>query len=615
MRSLYEYLNIYIRSKGTGKMTTTNTLQSFISNDFSDIMDSLVLFLSNQSEFKDYNFDGSAMRELMRVLAFNSQQQAFQNNFVFNELMLDSAQLRPNVSSLASMIGYTASSPLAAQMKFTIIVTPPDLTTAPTSLLLSRDAQFYGTKDGRSYNMSPATDYTSPLTNGTYTFTNVVLLQGIWAINAFTVQTNFGNDSYVIPNKNIDVTTLQVNVRSSSTSSNQVVFNQFKTAYDLGSSSNLFFIRETQNGLYGFKFGDGRFATKLDYGNIITIRYLVTQGLDGNDLLNVSPSTSIGGYYNIAMTPIDTRSFGGADEEDIESIRQLAPLTFAASGNAVTNGDYVALTKKLFPVAGDIISWGGEKNNPPKQGYVFIAVKPVSGDVLTPSQKSDLVTILQKYNVGSITPIITDPIYTYVNLATTVKYKPSLLNISTIGLQQKITDYCNIFSSQNMEKFGGALDMSVLSQFINVIDPSVAGNSTHASYEKRFVPNLNSSGSYTLNFEHVVSQGTVYIDGFTISDINSAGFTYYMADDVNGLLNLYKTDGTNITTIYTGMGTIDYPTGNMSINGFRPKTLTNGLYTRVRCKSLLLDQSIVTTKNDILKVNEVTVTLVAVANG
>ena len=500
-------------------------------------------------------------------------------------------------------------------MKFNITVAPPDLTTAPTSLLLSRDAQFYGAKDGRSYNLSPATDYTAPLSNGVYTFTNVVLLQGIWAINSFTVETGYGSDSYVIPNKDIDITTLQVNVRSSITSSDQVVYNQFQTAYDLGSSSNLFFVRQTQNGLYGFKFGDGRFATKLNFGNIITVRYLVTQGLDGNDLLNVAPSTSIGGYYNITMSPIDVRSFGGADEEDIESIRQLAPITFAASGNAVTNGDYVALTKKLFPAAGDIISWGGEKNNPPKQGYVFIAVKPVSGDVLTPTQKLALVAILQKYNVGSITPVITDPIYTYVNLATTIKYKPSALNITTTGFTKKIIDYCNIFSQQNMEKFGGFLDMSVLSQFINVIDPAVSGNSTQASYEKRFTPNLNTSGSYTLNFEHVVSQGTVYIDGFTISDINSIGFTYYMTDDINGLLNLYKTDGANITTLIKAVGTIDYPSGNLAINAFRPNTITNGSYVRVQCKSLLLDQSITTTKNDILKINNVVVNLVAVANG
>ena len=594
---------------------TTNTLQSFISNDFSDIMDSLTLFMKTQDEFKDINFDGSGIRELMRVLSFNSQQQSFQNNFVFNELMLDSAQLRPNVASLASMIGYTPASPLAARMMFNIVVVPTDITTAPTSLLMSSNSQFYAAKDGQTYNMSPSTDYTAPLLNGVYTFNNVVLLQGIWAVNSFNVETQYGNDSYIIPNSNIDTTTMQVVVRPSATSSTQVTFNQFKTAYDLGSSSNLFFIRETQNGLYGFKFGDGKFARKLDFGNVITIRYLVTRGLDGNDLLNVTPSTSIGGYYNIIMNPIDVRSYGGADEEDIESIRTLAPISFASSGSAVTNGDYVGLVKKLFPTAGDVISWGGEVNNPPKQGYVFVAVKPISGDTLTTNQKSDLVSILQKYNIGSITPIITDPVYTYINLTTTVKYKPSFLNITTTALQQKIMDYCSIFSAQNMEKFSGMLDMSVLYQFISTIDPSITANYTQSSYEKRFVPNINTSGSYMLSFEHVISQGTVYIDGFTISDINSVGFTYYIKDDINGILNLYKTDGVNVTSISTAVGTVDYTTGTININGFRPNTITNSTYVRVQCSSLSADQSMTATRNDILKINNTVVTLVAVANG
>ena len=590
-------------------------MSTFINNDFTDIMASLKLFMSNQDEFKDMNFDGSAITELLRVLSFNAQQQSYQNNFTFNELMLDSAQLRQNVASIGSMLGYMPSSPLAARMAVNVVVTPPDPSIAPTSLLLSRDSQFYASKDAQTYNLSPMTDYTAPLVGGVYTFTNVVLLQGIWALNAYTVQTQYGNDTYTIPNANVDTSTLEVNVRTSASTGDQVLYNQFQTAYDLGPTSQLYFVRETQNGLYGFKFGDGKFAKKLNYGNVITIRYLVTQGDQGNNLLNVSPSTSIGGFYNIAVTQIDTRSYGGAPEEDIESIRTLAPIAFAASGNAVTTGDYVGLTKRLFPEAGDVISWGGEVNNPPKNGYAFIAVKPKNSETLSDSQKATLVSILQKYNVGSITPVIVDPTYTYVNLTTTVKYKPSFLNITTTAFEQKIEDYCGIFSQQNMEKFSGSLDMSILSEFVNAIDPAVSGNSTQASYEKRFVPNLNTSGSYALTFEHPVSPSTIYIDGFTISDINSTGYTYYLSDDGNGVLNMFKTNGSVITPLGTKLGTVNYTTGDISINNFRPNAILSNGYVRIIAQSLTADQSIVALKNDILKVNNVAVNLVPVANG
>ena len=594
---------------------TTSTDAAFISNDFNDIMNSLKLFMSTQTEFLDMNFAGSAITELLRVLAFNAQNQSFQNNFMFNELMLDSAQLRNNVASLASSMGYIPSSPQAAKLTVNVVVTPSLANQAPSSLLLPISTQFYTSNNGQSFNFSPATNYTAPLINGVYTFNNVVLLQGTWAVNAFTVDTQYGNDSYIIPNSQIDTTTLQVNVRSSLTSANQVVYNQFKSAYDLGPTALLYFLRETQNGLYGFKFGDGKFANRLSYGNVITARYLVTDGASGNNLSNVAPSTSIGGYYNIVINQVDPLSYGGADQEDIESIRTLAPIAFATANSGVTAADYVGLVSNLFPAAGNTIAWGGQDNNPPKQGYVFIAVEPVGGGVLTPSQKADLVSILQTYNIGSITPIIVDPIYCYINLTTTINYLPSQLAITTDALKQKISDYCGIYSQENMAKFNGSMNMSVLSQFINAIDPAIDGNYTTASYELRFVPNLNSASSYLLEFNHAISAGTVRLDGFTVTDLNNAGMTYYVADDSKGSLSLFKTDGTVITTMVSNLGTVNYNTGEISISGFRPNALLSNGYVRVQGSLLIGDQSIKAINNCILLINDVNVTLSPVANG
>jgi hypothetical protein len=585
--------------------------QTYTSNDFNDIMDSLVLFLRNQDEFKDMNFDGSAIRELLRVLAFNAQQQAFQNNFVYNELQLDSAQLRQNVASIASRLGYTPSSKTAAKLRVNLTVTPADAPTAPATLVLDGNTQFYATKDGQTYIFSPDTAYSASLAGGKYLFTNVTLLQGIWTINGFMVQTQYGTESYIIPNGDVDTNTLEVAVRISETSGTQTAYNAFKTAYDLGPTSQLYFLRENRDGLYEFKFGDNKFAKRLDYGNVITTRYLVTGGSAGNNISGLSPVASIGGFYDINIDQVDARSYGGADQESIESIRSLAPISFAASGNAVTPGDYVGLAKKLFAETADAICWGGEDNVPPRYGYVFLSVIPKNSDVLSDEQKEDLSDILKQYNVGSVTPVIVDPVYTYINVESNVKYRPNALSISTDALRAKVSDYCRAYSKEKMEKFGGALEMSNLADFINSVDAAIVGNYTQVSYEKRFVPLLNVESSYVIPFSHKIQPGTVSVTSFKVTDTDSTGYTYSMYDD-GGILKLKKVSSTNTTILDDDIGTVDYETGLININGFKPNLLTD-FYVTVVCSALPSDdQSMVGVKNSILKFNAINVTPLAV---
>lgn len=586
--------------------------QTYTSNDFDDILSSLVLFMRNQDSFRDMNFDGSAIRELLRVLAFNSQQQAFQSNFVYNELQLDSAQLRQNVASIASRLGYTPSSATAAKLKINITVTPSDVTSAPASLVLDGSNQFYSTKDGQTYIFSPDQAYSATLAGGVYLFTGVTLLQGIWTINGFLVQTQYGTESYVIPNGGVDTSTLQISVRTSETSGDQVSYNQFKTAYDLGPTSNLYFIRENRDSLYEFKFGDGKFATKLNYGNVITARYLITQGSAGNNISGLSPVASIGGFYDISISQVDIRSYGGADQEDIESIRTLAPISFATSGNAVTPGDYVGLAKKLFSETSDAISWGGEDNVPPKYGYVYLSIIPKNSETLSSDQKSTLVGILKQYNVGSVTPIIIDPVYTYINVNTTVKYRAAALTLSTDALKAKVSDYCRTYSSTKMEVFGGVLEMSNFSDFINTIDSSISGNYTLVSYEKRFVPILNVESSYTIPFSHKISPSTINITGFTVTDVNSSGYTYNIYDDGVGNLKLQKTNIAGTVQIDGSYGTVDYTNGIINIDSFKPNALTD-FYVTVACScNPTDDQSMIGVKNSILKFNNINVTPLAV---
>lgn len=586
--------------------------QTYASNDFNDIMNSLVLFMRNQDEFKDMNFDGSAIRELLRVLAYNAQQQAFQNNFVYNELQLDTAQLRPNVTSIASRLGYTPSSKTAARIKVNLVVKPSDAASAPASLVLSRDAQFYASKDGQTFILSPDQEYSANKIGGVYTFSNVTLMQGIWTLNGFLVQTQYGTESYTIPNAGVDTSTLEVAVRTSETSGDQVIYQPFKTAYDLGPTSLLYFLRENRDGLFEFKFGDNKFGKRLAFGNVVTARYLVTKGADGNNLSEISPASAIGGFYDITVQYVDSRSYGGADQEEIESIRTLAPIAFAASGNAVTSGDYVGLTKKLFPEAQDAISWGGEDNQPPRYGYVFVSVIPKHSETLSADQKTELATILKQYNVGSITPVIIDPIYTFINVNSSIKYKPSALNTSTLALSAKVREYCSVFSKEKMEKFGGSLDMSRLSEFINNIDVCIKGNSTNVGYEKRFTPILNVTSSYVLDFGHKLSESSILVTGFKIADVNSDGWTYSIKDS-GGILSIVKDKSGELTQVLVAeAGTVDYNTGVVRIDNFKPNYMSD-LYVTVKASSNVIDdQSILGVRNSILKINEVNLTLLAV---
>lgn len=582
--------------------------QTYSFLDHSDIVNSLKLFMRNQEEFKDFNFEGSAITELLRVLAFNAQQQAFYNNFIYNELQLDSAQLEENVHSLASRIGYTASSKSAAKMKVSLIVTPPDVNSAPNSITLSRDVSFYVSNDGTTYSFSPKSVYSSTLSNGVYTFPEVELLQGSWYTNSFVVETTYGFESYVIPNSDIDTNTLEVYVRSAETSADITPYSVFKTAYDLGSDAQICFLRKNRDGFYELRFGDGSLAKRLDYGNIITVKYLTTKGSEGNGLSKISLGTSISGFYNVDIEQLVDMTYGGSDAESIESIRNLAPLTFAASGNAVTTGDYVALVNKLYPEAQESIAWNGKDNEPSRPGYVMIAVKPKTTDTLNATQKAELTTILSKYNVGSISPLIVDPEYIRINVNTKVKYDPVMQYLSVPGLQNKIKDYCMKYSSSMLEKFQGSLDVSKFSEYINAIDSSIKGNVTYLTYEKRFVPILNFSGSYSFNFYHEIKPGSVYASGFRVSDTDYNGFTYSFYDDKNGNIVLSKTNGTITTIIQNSVGTVNYDTGAVTLSKFNPNFMESG-YVSIHCESRTIDQSIEGVFNTILKFGNVVVTL------
>lgn len=589
----------------------TTTTKTFDSYDFDDIMNGLALFMKTQDEFRDYNFDGSGLRALLRVLAFNQQQQALQNNMMFNQLMLDTSTLDANISSLATLLGYQPESSKASSISVTLTVIPNDPTNPTATLTIDTTSRFFATVGNTAITFTPDKEYTANYdsVNQQYVFA-VNLIQGQWVSNTFTCQTQNGVESYVIPNADIDTTTLSVAVKPSATSTDYTTFTPFATAYDLGPDSDVFFLRKNRDGLYEIEFGDGRIGANLTYGNVIIVTYLTTSGSAGNGISKLTPSTGIGGNYNITITvPDGVSSSSGSDPEDAASIKKMAPRAYSASGAAVNDNDYVVYAKKFYGGNAVVNSWGGENNNPPKAGYTMLCVKPQSGTTLSDLEKANLLAYLDQYNVGSITPVIVDPEFIFLNLTTNVKYAPNRTILTQQALINKVTTYLQTYSAQTLELFNSEFDVSNLLEFVNAVDKSIQGNFSTVQYERQFVPLLSYPSSYSFNFFRNLQAGSIVIDGFTVADVDFTGVTYNIVDDSNGILNLQKTLAGNTQIMTKNIGTVDYVNGVVALAQFDPNSITNGSYLSLRANPGSYDPSLTGVQDTILKINKVNITL------
>lgn len=588
-----------------------STRQTYTNLDFDAILDRLRRWMKSQDTFKDYDFEGAGLTQLLRVLSYNTNQQAFIGNMLFNELHLDTAEQRNNAASIASMLSYNPGSKKASKMLVDLVVTPPDSTTAPGEIVLRRENRFIAVREGTPYNFSPDKEYTAVLgVDGSYVFTDVTLLQGVWVANTYDV-VGSAIDVYEIPNQDIDTNTLEVSVQVSAQVDTRNTFRRYTTPYDLGGQNGLYYLSLGRAGMYQIEFGDDQLSKKLEDGNIVVTRYLVTSGSEGNGLRGITSASAVDGFGNVSVNEKGTKTTGGADEETTDSIKRVAPVNFRAGGAAVVPSDYTVIVRELFPEADDVTSWGGESHVPKRYGYTMVAVKPRSSEVLSETQKKDLIRLIGKHNVGSITPILTDPTYYYLNVSTKVRYNPSMTSLDTPSLKKKVQDYVRRFSQNSLEKFERDFDLSQLTSFIRNIDRSFIGNNTEVVYEKRVIPELNFAGAYSLDFNKELRPGSVVVDGFTVSDAD-AGYTYSIIDDGKGFLTLQKKRGSETKTMGSA-GSVDYRTGVVNLVKFRPNRLL-GEAVIVRALSEGYDQNVSALRGDIIKVNQVNVELEAVAN-
>lgn len=531
--------------------------------DFDTIKDSLKNFLRGQEQFQDYDFDGSSFSILLDILAYNTHYNAIYTNLAVNEMFLDSASKRSSVVSLAKMLGYTPNSAKCSTVRVNATITAP--TQNPDVVTLPAGQPFLTSIDGVSYTFYNTSDVTTVSAGGYYTFNDVELIEGTPLTYSYYIR---NGQRYVIPNANVDTTTLKVKIRETATDDTFIVYAPVESMTQLNSTTKSYFIKELDDGLFEVYFGDGVVGYKPQEGNYLSLEYYVSSldAPNGANTFSYAGSAILGsGLTVVATGPAQ----GGSEPESIDQIKYNAPKLFATQNRAVTTEDYKALIYKNFPQADSIVVWGGEDNNPPVYGKTFICIKPKDTDKLTEAQK-DLIknNIIAPKSIVSITPEFKDPSYFNVQIDVTAYYNPKISDKTAAQLETIIRDAIYAYDDTYLKKFDGVLRYSQLVRLIDDADQALVNNTTKIVVRREFTPRYNISSEYKLDminpiYRSTVPDESVLSTGFYIP--NSANVHYIDDDGVGGLRLFYFDANQNKYIVNSNIGTVDYSKGSLEI--------------------------------------------------
>jgi hypothetical protein len=539
--------------------------------NFVGIKTNLQKFLQQQQEFKDYNFAGSTINQILSILAYNTYYMGVYENMVSNECFLDTATLRDSVVSNAKAVGYVPRSAKAAEAEVLIFVLPID---APDEIIVPKYTRFQSQLDGVKYTWTTDEDVTIVNTNGTY---NKILkiLEG--EVLTYTFTYDGSTNSFELPNPNTDTDSLVVKVKANADTTDVITFTQVEDITHLSGDSNVYFIQENSAGNYEVYFGDGVLGKSLQIGNVVSITCRVCSGTIVNDVNSFTPAGYIGynkvlptTYYQASAIRTFTVAANGQEKEDIESIRFNAPKYYDRQNRLVVADDYRSYVLANFGNLAAVNAWGGEKNVPPIYGKVFLSIKPDAGYSLNNVQKDAILNDLVSKNTLSIDPIIIDPVFTFINLTINVNYNPDLTSLSPDGLYSNISSAVASYESNNLGLFEQAFYRSKFNTVIDNVDNSFVSSDVSFLLEKRFAPVTYSILSYEISFSESLYHP---YDGF-LGCMSSEGFTVvgnpnvcYFDDDGFGKVRMYYFTSTNSKFyVNSNIGTINYATGIIQIN-------------------------------------------------
>ncbi len=569
--------------------------------DFDDIKTNLKTFLQNQSEFSDYNFEGSGFNILLDLLAYNTHYLGFNANMLANEMYLDSADVRKNIVSIAKMLGYTPTSPKSPVADISIKLN----NASGASVTMDKGTVFTTTVEGVSYQFLTNEDITITPTNGVYNFSNVSIYEGTLITFKYTVDTSDPDQKFIIPSELADTTTLKVSVQNSSSDSTTSIYTKTTGLTSIDSTSKVYYLQENEDARYEVYFGDGVLGKAVEDGNIIILEYIISNKDAANGASSFALSGTIGGFSDVTITT-NSNAQGGSDRQSKESIRFNAPLQYSAQDRAVTTSDYESLVRSLYPNAQAVSAWGGEDDETPQYGKVKIAIKAKSGSTLTTQTKTNLVAQLKKYNVAAVTPEIIDPETTSILLTSTIKYDERATTKTSDTLKSNVITTLSNYNSTTLQKFDSVFRYSKVIREIDNTDPSILSNITTIKMRKEFTPTLSTSTKYDIYFrnalynphsEHNKSAGGILsstgfkVDGDTTNEM-------FLDDDGNGNVRRYYLVGTVRTYSNNTQGTIDYSTGQITLNSLNIASISN-----IRgSSSTVIELTVTPSSNDVVPV-------------
>lgn len=495
-------------------MAGANTNFNITELDFNNIKDSFKNYLKDNGVLQDYNFEGSALSTLMDLLAYNTQYNAYYLNMVANEMFLDTALQRNSVVSQAKLLNYIPKSAIAPTATINLTVNG----VSDSSLTLPKYTSFLSEAiDGVNYNFVNTDSVTVNVSANTATFQNVTLKQGT------AIQLNFqGNNTlgykFKIPDINVDTTTLLVSVQESSSNNYTETFTAASNYLTLSPSSTVYFLQEGLNGFYEIYFGDGILGKQIKESNIIRISYVVTQGTAATGANNFLLMQTVGGYSNTSVSPITSTSQGSL-KESISSIRFQAPKSYSAQGRAITKEDYItAIQQNNLGYSFDAVNvWGGQENDPPIYGQVFVCVKPAGAYMMTENQKLKLIKdVLKPISVMTVEPVIVDPDYTYIQVTANVLYDPKKTISTSEQLKASIRSAINSYAKSTLNTFNSTFKASDFNVRINAVDSSIITNEITIQLQKKFYPNLTTPTTYKLYYGAPLKKG-MFLSGIISS--------------------------------------------------------------------------------------------------
>ena len=590
-------------------LTQVNSLE------FHEIKAQLKAYLQGQSEFSDYDFEGSSLSTLLDVLAYNSYYSAVNANLAINENFLDTAVLRENVVKLAKLIGYTPRSARSARATFTVVVQTIYGTGAngrgyPESVQINRGvfASFVG-EGGTNYVFSIPKDLIVSVNtlDGKATFTDVVAYEGIFITDTF-VKTDSERQRFILGNLNADTSAMTVEV------SRGTVTDAYLQATDITTVSNIskvFFLEEAESRRPELIFGDGILGEALVNGDVIEAKYPTSIGTAPNGLTGYSFAGTVKDSRNSPITSGITLTLtavpdGGASPESIDAIKYSAPKFYSAFGRAVTTKDYEAIIPQIYPNVQSIVAFGGEEADPPEYGKVIVVIKPKNADRLSISEKDAVQRKIRSYSVGAVEPKIMDPSVLYIDMISYVYFNPNNTRRSQEEIKQIIYRTLEQLNrSAEFNKFGGKFKYSKMQKVIDDAEPSITSNITKVNMRKNVTVSLNQRFNYKICYGNRIkadqSTATLETNGFKRAD--GGNQVFYLDDDGLGTIRLYyvNTDGSK-QYIGGNWGTIDYDRGEITINDLVITDVVNST-------DNIIQFSVVPESNDIVSLRETYLTL------